>query len=316
MIREAIARMYALHLRACHELDAHVRERFQPWPGRPIGHGANLRADELIALLFARSTKTFQACVGLCESGFGQQAAMLNRSLFEGMVVAHWVHANEDEAAQRFDDAVKYDRHLEAELVERVGLWAGELDEDALAEARLEHDQLKRMSKEFGDRGQYLWTRPSSMYKLVNEIGDQWEDGGEGLRAYYAIAHRDNNQMLHATVRGLSRFLVDRREDGGVFRVGSGLEHIDQALFGAHWCHRQVVTLVMDRFGFPDREGFREAIRMHEYWLDPRGPEDYKDAGRNDPCPCGSGEKYKRCHLEQVELQLQVMREFEERRRA
>ena len=23
-----------------------------------------------------------------------------------------------------------------------------------------------------------------------------------------------------------------------------------------------------------------------------------KDAGRNDPCPCGSGKKYKNCHLD------------------
>ena len=22
----------------------------------------------------------------------------------------------------------------------------------------------------------------------------------------------------------------------------------------------------------------------------------YRDIGRNDPCPCGSGQKYKRCH--------------------
>ena len=26
-----------------------------------------------------------------------------------------------------------------------------------------------------------------------------------------------------------------------------------------------------------------------------------KDAGRNDPCPCGSGKKYKNCHLDKDE---------------
>ncbi len=32
----------------------------------------------------------------------------------------------------------------------------------------------------------------------------------------------------------------------------------------------------------------------------PVGPEDdhYKDVGRNDPCPCGSGKKFKKCCLE------------------
>ena len=28
----------------------------------------------------------------------------------------------------------------------------------------------------------------------------------------------------------------------------------------------------------------------------PGGRDDFAQAGRNDPCPCGSGRKYKRCH--------------------
>jgi len=48
--------------------------------------------------------------------------------------------------------------------------------------------------------------------------------------------------------------------------------------------------------------------RIHAYWLEQRGGESadagYSDTpcvrerqkvGRNDPCPCGSGRKYKRC---------------------
>jgi preprotein translocase subunit SecA len=26
------------------------------------------------------------------------------------------------------------------------------------------------------------------------------------------------------------------------------------------------------------------------------GPVDFSTAGRNDPCPCGSGKKFKKCH--------------------
>ena len=32
------------------------------------------------------------------------------------------------------------------------------------------------------------------------------------------------------------------------------------------------------------------------YPEEPLGPESRKQTGRNDPCPCGSGEKFKRCH--------------------
>ena len=50
------------------------------------------------------------------------------------------------------------------------------------------------------------------------------------------------------------------------------------------------------------------ARNIHAYWLARRGPagDDFHNhqqpvrkapmPGRNDPCPCGSGKKYKRCH--------------------
>jgi preprotein translocase subunit SecA len=28
----------------------------------------------------------------------------------------------------------------------------------------------------------------------------------------------------------------------------------------------------------------------------PKGPVDWSTVGRNDPCPCGSGKKFKKCH--------------------
>ena len=28
----------------------------------------------------------------------------------------------------------------------------------------------------------------------------------------------------------------------------------------------------------------------------PRAPVDWSSVGRNDPCPCGSGRKFKKCH--------------------
>ena len=46
------------------------------------------------------------------------------------------------------------------------------------------------------------------------------------------------------------------------------------------------------------------ARNIHAYWLARRAPQERlrqlrkaaADPGRNDPCPCGSGEKFKRCH--------------------
>jgi hypothetical protein len=38
-----------------------------------------------------RSMKTYCAVLVLCESGFGEQAGMLCRSLFEDLLVTHWM---------------------------------------------------------------------------------------------------------------------------------------------------------------------------------------------------------------------------------
>jgi len=36
---------------------------------------------------------------------------------------------------------------------------------------------------------------------------------------------------------------------------------------------------------------------------------DYSDVGRNDPCPCGSGEKFKNCCIDKVEKQERARRD-------
>jgi hypothetical protein len=36
------------------------------------------------------------------------------------------------------------------------------------------------------------------------------------------------------------------------------------------------------------------------------GPKPDHDLGRNDPCWCGSGKKYKRCHLEKDQKKISL----------
>ncbi len=38
------------------------------------------------------------------------------------------------------------------------------------------------------------------------------------------------------------------------------------------------------------------AARMPDIGVDPENPETWRGTGRNQPCPCGSGKKYKHCH--------------------
>lgn len=42
------------------------------------------------------------------------------------------------------------------------------------------------------------------------------------------------------------------------------------------------------------------ARRMHELRAQAHTPVRRVKIGRNDPCPCGSGKKFKKCHIDQV----------------
>ena len=81
-----------------------------PWRGRHID-GSQL-ADKVIAAESARSLKTYRASLDGAPGGFGPQAAMLNRALFEGMATACWACANPDLAAERFNQHERHNRAL------------------------------------------------------------------------------------------------------------------------------------------------------------------------------------------------------------
>src|SRR3954453_23265974 len=58
----------------------------------------------LIYSLYRRAAKTYAAILLLCRNGFGDQALMLARILFEDIVEAHWVKTNPEAAIERFND--------------------------------------------------------------------------------------------------------------------------------------------------------------------------------------------------------------------
>ena len=46
---------------------------------------------------------------------------------------------------------------------------------------------------------------------------------------------------------------------------------------------------------------YKELLRATNTWL--ASQPDEKEPGRNDPCPCGSGKKYKKCCMEGVAIE-------------
>src|SRR4051794_9795074 len=79
--------------------------------------------EDLVLGTLARGRSTYATIVSLVETGAVLQAAMLGRSLFEDMVVAHWLVLNEDDPdwlIQRFCDHRDAMRLYDATMREQV----------------------------------------------------------------------------------------------------------------------------------------------------------------------------------------------------
>lgn len=77
-------------IEGCERLLAYSAGLLDDWPGRSV----ESIPDGLILALFTRSLDTTTASVRLAADGYGAQASMLNRSLFEDMIDVHWVAAD------------------------------------------------------------------------------------------------------------------------------------------------------------------------------------------------------------------------------
>lgn len=93
---------------------------------------------------------------------------------------------------------------------------------------------------------------------------------------------------------------LDEREDAAyAWAVGAaqrGYKTIEEILKD-----RRLKALVLDDF---DDEAADERLRLAKAAFKkseeslPRPPASYARLGRNEPCPCGSGKKYKKCCLQ------------------
>jgi hypothetical protein len=300
--RGVIASEHKRELAACDEILNETFSRVDPWSGRDlkVNRPTHRSADEIVVLELSRGLRSYQASVDLSRRGYGDQAAMVNRSLFEGMAIAHWVHVNEVAAERKFRRAALLNDHLWIERLENTG-WFEDAEIPVTAQ-ELSDEEVESLKKEFGDYAQRLWTGHKSLRELIPDIEDQWknETARRELINYLRVAHHDNNQILHSTVSALSRAVSHNRPDEIGFWTGPSMHHIQQSLYGAYWNFTNLASLIFDRFDLADRAGWDEVVQRCQFDFHRFTKADVKDVKRNDPCPCGSGKKFKNCHEDQV----------------
>ncbi len=140
------------------------------------------------------------------------------------------------------------------------------------------------MMRHMNDISSTLMTSPEQftpVFKVSNMDGEENEIVDEWCEGYLRGVH-------------LTTDLWQFEDDDSANLLGLILAFTEQADFFGHKFEEADRTQMTDTIP-------AAAALIHRYWLEQRMPDQpihpSRKVGRNDPCPCGSGKKYKKCCL-------------------
>lgn len=252
-VRETIAEQHGALLTACDRLrDYAISMKAPLWGGRALEEDAP--HEQLLVMTLSRSLNTYWSSVELARTGFGPQAAMLNRSLFEDMVDAHWITVEPELAVRRVEQHHAHGRMLLADAVRAQGI----MSEKALP--TFDPAERKELDDVFGPFGERSWTG-LNIHARVMAIEHLWEpvEGGRDLLHFYRrLVHRESNQLLHLSAFSMGGQVRERTETTLALALGPSDAYVGKALIAAFWSFGQLLSLIRDTFGFGDPEGWRD----------------------------------------------------------
>jgi Family of unknown function (DUF5677) len=151
---------------------------------------------------FARGTQTFRSVLLLCDRGYGVQAGMLNRSLFEHAVVLWWMHLHDDRE-WLMDRLRKHHEHSRV-LWDRAAAAHPELELPLTTKLRpLDEETIAELDRLFGEYGG-TW-HGESLFQLVRAVEKRWEEPYQGMFwKFLRFVNQWNNSMLHHSSAGIA----------------------------------------------------------------------------------------------------------------
>jgi hypothetical protein len=216
------------------------------------------RLQELVLSTLARGRSTYETILELLASGRSLQAAMLSRSLFEDMVVAHWLELNHDDPDWLID---RFDRHRDAMRLHdariRRAFGFDERPGEELLELQARETEL---INEFGRHAQRDWWgvtpdgKPMRMPQLVETLAaaplfhPRLRGEAPILEQYYAMQQKSWTQALHHTAAGMQ--LGVRVDDS--FPAATVQTPPFLILFGNYWVFGQLIFTALELATAPD----------------------------------------------------------------
>ena len=227
--------------------------------------------DHIVHGTFMRSRDTFKATHNLVAYGFAVQAAMLVRSLFEDMIVAHWLVFHRDEPVGLVE---RFQRHRDAMALhqERLQRETGWNLGRAVADASNLRSKQNALGREFGAEAQKDWWdlgdesgRPLGLRGVTRRLEESAASGGMFhirfaggqeplLERMELVVNKWLTQFLHHTALGLP-FALDPNGEPRTLTDPS-----EMVLFAAVWIFGQQIYLLHDLHG-RDMRDFNEIFR-------------------------------------------------------
>ncbi len=205
---------------------------------------------QVVFWTYARSTKTFGAALVLAGAGYGEQACMLNRALYEDMLLAHWAHRYPERAA---DTLPRYERWANAKLGRTLNRFKAEpVDLPTLTQEEEEALDEEFLNKTWAGR---------SLTGVYNAVRKEWPPRDRRtLDAMHHLIHDANNAQLHHVPRSLAS-AGELMEEGGLrFFVGPSEKDISVALFGTFYSFANTASLALDD---GERHALNELYTQH-----------------------------------------------------
>jgi hypothetical protein len=216
----------------------------------------------LVALLH-RGTKTLRGAIILCEAGYGEQALILGRALFEDMVDAHWVVSHRDEAVSRFNDASLLAKKLAEERVKPYRDFADDLLPEAGVEESLSEEDRERLSTLLKKHRPGSWTR-MGLKRRIEEIKPMFGDGIDLqlLSMFADLGEGLASDFVHPSAPSIYGQLdLDRLRAGeGInFFVGTSERYVSQAALLCAWSFAHLLSTVYDDLELEGRTALDKA---------------------------------------------------------
>jgi hypothetical protein len=247
---------------------------------------------------FARTTKTFRAVLDLARAGYGQQAQVLVRTIFESAMLIRWALRNPEQA----ETQVQLHALFSIELFVAAERAAGIRGSKPLV-PRMTSEQRQDAIRLFGRRGSGYWSGHRELKALVDDEIAHLDDPGsiEQLRAFFSVVIAWANRMTHSTglsVRGHRSEDPndpDASDDTLVLITGPSRHQVFDALHGGAGAYFMALDAVVERL-IPDAAvELRQAMgRLWRAWKDPLRLSNLSD---DDDCPCDAqGTRWAECH--------------------